>query len=208
MGTLRRFVQSVVRYHPFTAFLIGPSLEKPRVLRFLSLFLSILLSLFITTIIFQVYFPPNNGCSNFNNTSAFECLQEESGILRGQALCEWNADKRICKLRPPPDSASFIIATAVLTAIVFAPLDLFFYVILNLICNQRPKLESIGLDSFYWLGGDMEAASEIAKAVSYVLRAIKGFETALAIGQCSEDELIRVITILGKIGLQIRANKV
>lgn len=173
-------------------------------LRFLTACKSILLSIFISTIFYSVYFPVNNVCSNYNGTTAEQCLSQPSAILSGESECQWSPSSLTCSLKPPPDSAAFIISVAILTTVIFAPLDLFVYILMNVICNRRPVLEAIGMDSFFWLGGysdpKLKTSTDITTATSYILRALHAYEMRLMDDKCSTKEQAKMNTILANLG--------
>ena len=199
-----RFVQAAVRYHPFFWFFVGGSLEKTRVLRFLTALKSVLLSIFISTIFYSVYFPVGSICSNYNNTTSEQCLAQPSKILSGESECTWTPSSATCSLKPPPDSAAFIISVAILTTVIFAPLDLFVFLLMNVVCNRRPVLEAVGMDSFFWLGGysdpKLKTSMDITTATSYILRALHAYEMRLIDDKCSTNEQAKMNTILSSLG--------
>ena len=112
-------------------------------------------------------------------------------------------------MKPPPDSPAFIISVAILTTIIFAPLDLFVYILMNAICNRRPVLEAVGMDSFFWLGGysdpKLKTSIDITTATSYILRALHAYEMRLMDDKCSTNEQAKMNTILANLGVLIES---
>ena len=73
----------MARYHPFTWFFFDASIEKSRVLRYMTLLKSILLSIFISTIFFSIYYPVDTDCGLHSGTTSVICLAAPSKLLTG-----------------------------------------------------------------------------------------------------------------------------
>lgn len=213
-GTLLpRFLQAVVRFHPLVWFFADSSMEKTRVLRFMTLFKTVLCTIFISTVFFSVYYPVDSTCVTLSETSAEECLAAPSRILRSLSECDWDEGSGSCTLRPPPRSFAFVITVSVLTTLVLAPLDMVVFLVLNVLCNRRPQLEAFGLDSYYWLGGSSNAPAtftdmNVSRAVLYVLRSLHAFELRLNEDSCSADELETMLFVLPQLGLRLDGHTV
>ena len=117
---------------------------------------------------------------------------------------------------PPPKSASFIIAVAVLTTVIFAPLDIVFFLVLNVICCRRPVFEMIGVNSFRLLGSDVPQTQletkvnhhllsvlEEDQAISAVLMSFRVFLERCRRGECSDLEIHRMKQVARRIGLTL-----
>ena len=123
---------------------------------------------------------------------------------------------------PPPKSASFIIAVAVLTFIVVSPFDLLFYIILNGVCSRRPVLEIIGVNSFNILGGEAvdslsydrdrqssghHLTNDDESQITAILVSFRHFQHRWKSNRCSDEEIIRMTKIAHRIGLTFNSEK-
>ena len=213
-----RYLRALQSYHPYLWFFSNRSLQKTRVMRFLATCKAILLTIFISTVFFDVYFPSSSLCSV--HTSAASCLQVPSKILSGHSECSWDAASLTCSVLPPPESASFVIAVAILTFILVSPFDLFFYWILNGVCSRRPMLELIGLNSFDILGGEAASTSACGRdaskghitrdedsQITAILAAFRHFQHRWKRNHCSNEEIDQMTKIAGRIGLAFSEDK-
>jgi hypothetical protein len=202
---LTSLVRAIVRYHPFTWFFTNRSMEKTRVIRFVTTCKSILLSIFISSIFYQVYYPDSDICAR--HATLTTCLNEPSLILSGQKECGW--DGHSCYILPPPSSAAFLITVSIMTTIILAPFDFLFFLNLHMVCNKRPRFESIGLDSFQILGGvgnDVTAfhvtdVSKEEKAINAILVMLHLYEDRFNAKQYDREERHRMETIMKTLGL-------
>ena len=146
-----RLFQAVARYHPYLWFFSNRSLQKTRVIRFISTLKSILVTIFISTIFFDIFYPVDGVCSSHTNEMS-SCLNVPSRIRSGDPECIWDSSNGNCYTAPAPSSASFIIFVSIFTTLVLIPFDFIFYIVLNSICACRPDLDRFGVDTFNILG--------------------------------------------------------
>ena len=211
---------SLQAYHPYLWFFSNRSMQKTRVIRFISTFKAILLTMFISTIFFSIYYPIDSTCNVY--LDATTCLSVPSKILSGHSECGWDEGNSVCFVEPPPKSAYFIISVSIMTTIIVAPFDLLFYLILNCVCSRRPEIEMIGLHSFDLLGseggaevssqltahGDLQNIEDEEGAISAVINSLRYFEQRHQRGLSTHDETQMMRALLRRLGLTLRDGEI
>lgn len=143
----RKFFFAVFAKHENTTMFAEPSLYSPRLIRFLNAMAAIMIGLFIDTLFFGIFFPDDGTCESF--TTETSCLETISEVTNAP-LCQFEDGE--CSLSQPPETLFFVVVLAILCVIVGVPVDFFITYLLQEYCSKRPDLESIGMDSEYWLG--------------------------------------------------------
>ena len=104
--------------------------------------------------------------------------------------------------------------------IILAPFDLLFYLILNCVCNRRPELEKIGLDSFKLLGSSEFSLSKYRDyynsysiadeelVISTITKGFHHFEQRFQRGLCEEPEIEKTKHLLRQYGLKLQNGNV
>jgi hypothetical protein len=203
-----RLFRALAHFHPYVWMFTNRSMQKTRVIRFMTTLKSILLSIFISTLFFNVFYPADSICSS-HRSSLESCLSVPSRILQGQSECEWNSASSECYAKAPPSSASFTITISIITTLIAIPFDLLFYFLLNVICCCRPDLEQIGLSSYEILGSELPqdksgllSSARQEDAILTVIQGLRIFEQRMAKG-IDELEMARITAIVRAFGLRL-----
>ena len=208
-----RFLRALRAFHPLLWFFSNRSMQKTRVIRFITTCKALLLTIFISTILFSIYFPSNSVCST--HTDPGTCLSVPSKILSGQSECGWDASQRHCYVEPPPRSASFVISVSIITTVLMAPFDLLFYAVLNMVCNRQPAFDRVtnilssGSNYAYYSArytGTMELEVSVREeelVISTVLNIFRLFISRQVRGQATSEERRRIEHLMSKFGLRL-----
>jgi hypothetical protein len=203
-----RLFRALVHFHPYVWMFSNRSMQKTRVIRFMTTFKSILLSIFISTVFFNVFYPSDSICSAYNYDLE-SCLSLPSKLISGESECGWNSASRECYVKAPPSSASFTITVSIITTFLAIPFDLLFYYLLNVLCCCRPDFERIGWSKFHLLGSELpQDTSELlspARQEDAILSVIQGlhfFEQRMA-SDIGESELARIAAVVRAFGLRL-----
>lgn len=210
--TYFRFKDAVLRFHPLTWFFVGSSIEKPRVLRFMSTLQGVLVSIFISSIFFSVFYPADSTCTVYNLTTKAQCLSIPSLIVSGDSECSWDDSTKLCTVQAPPDSLQFTIVLAILTIVIHTPISVSINYCLHNVCNKLPNLEVFGLDRTLVLGNyTSKVVATLVDATiptNYVLRAIRAFELEVEDDLCDANQMAVMKFVLSRYGLRLRGRKV
>jgi hypothetical protein len=135
--------------HAMLKSFFGMSLQRSRVIRFLTFCKGLLFDLFFDTIIFGVLYPSDNNCRTLiDQVTCTHAISQVSGI----PVCAWNQGGNSCHLNPPPRLWDFILIVAIFTTTISKPFGIIFDLLIDRVLTKRPRLEEIGLSSDYWLG--------------------------------------------------------
>lgn len=170
LGAVQRVASLVVEHHP-TFKMLTPwrSFVRTRTSDYLNCFSRLLLALLLITAYYNVLYPANYSCERriykpflpVNVTQRSFCLTAVSpvhNIYDGfGSECVWNKrgyNSSTCTRRPPPDLFLFYFLSAALVTLVAMAPNLLVRRLLR-VCDKRPRLEDLGLDSLSWMGSPL-----------------------------------------------------
>jgi hypothetical protein len=127
----------------------GHSLRRRRALRWLHIFYVVMLALFIDTLFFQIFYPDNGFCENYNDTVSCESL---TNSVTGSSVCTWKPESNLvnggkCTLAPPPTSFIFSVILALVTVIIILPIKLLADIIIDEYATKRADFSRFGISS-------------------------------------------------------------
>ena len=146
------------------------SFVRTRSSDYLHIFSKTLFCLLFVTAFFDAVYPANYSCESriytpfiqVNETQKHACLKADapfhfldSGL---GSECVWNKRTQkssTCTRQPPPDYFMFYYFAALLVTIAGVIPSIVVRNLLKRVCDKRPRLEDVGLDSQRWLGAPL-----------------------------------------------------
>jgi hypothetical protein len=149
-GACSRFITAVCRHHRWIRMLAYPSIQLPRLIRYLVTCSDMLTIVFTTTIFFNIYYSDDDTCQD-NNSDETACLSEKSMFNSDNLKCEYDSSTQECSLRNPDISVLFLMQVSMIVVFFsILPRRCFQYALEN-ICAKRPIMEDVDLNSATWL---------------------------------------------------------
>jgi hypothetical protein len=147
-------VETIMKYHEYTAMFFEPSLQYTRSMRWTNIVFGTLIALFVSTLFFDIFYPDKGLCEIY--TDEVSCIAEPSKVTDA-TLCIWTADPTqpndgSCSLTPPPQDFIFVVILVLVTMTISLPVNGFYDYLLFFHCVRRPNLEQWGMNTEYWMG--------------------------------------------------------
>ena len=174
---------------------------NPRALRFLSTFNYFLTSVFVSTILFDVYYPASI-CSDLNG-NLNGCVGLSTRLPFGESLCSYETFSGQCMLRSPPRTVSFLMILALITSVIMIPYSVFFYAMLRMVCEKRPRLGDFGHRFAAFIGDESDDFGELISEAETDARAERVQESLerLLTSERSQNQGKEILYALQKLGL-------
>jgi hypothetical protein len=160
------FATTLIQKHRLTTMFTSKGHNLTRTVRWVILSHAILVSFMIDTLFFGIFYPDDATCSVFETKAS--CLALPSKISSDTTMCEWDRENKVCMLRPPPESTTFMLLIALICVIIALPLDAFVEFIVVEFGAKRPRIEHLNARPDAWLGSGMNIYSQTASKGTYV----------------------------------------
>ena len=160
-----RLWRALKRHHKWIRIFTYPSIRYTRLMRLFVATNDLLFIVFFNSLFYSIFYPDNNHCQDYSDTSEETCLHEQSKFEYSKPLCEWNEKSEVCSLRNPSDNIVFIVEVSMLIIIFSIVPRKLTQFLLEKFCSKRPVLESLGFSSSLFLRREPESLEKS----SYVL---------------------------------------